>query len=261
VFRLSGSKAFWKFHELAFQNQRALTTENFEAWAVEAGVDKAKFKAVLRRKSSREDRRRHAGARASGVTGTPASFINGVFLSRRAAASRSSRRSSTSSSRPPGEDGRGVKGDKVYVELSKENKAKNPAPKARDEKKPDAPAQDDKTVWKVPVGESPVKGKADALVTVVIFSDFQCPFCTKVEPTFEEVEKTYGDKVRFVWKDKPLPFHPRAEPAAELAVRPARRRATRASGPLTTCSSRTSRSSPTRISSATRRSSGSTSTR
>ena len=45
VFRLGGSKAFWKFHELAFANQRALTPENFEQWAVQAGVDKAKFKA------------------------------------------------------------------------------------------------------------------------------------------------------------------------------------------------------------------------
>ncbi|HTN89170.1 MAG TPA: thioredoxin domain-containing protein, partial [Sorangium sp.] len=46
VFRLGGSKAFWKFHELAFQNQKSLTPENFERWAGEAGVDKAKFKAA-----------------------------------------------------------------------------------------------------------------------------------------------------------------------------------------------------------------------
>ncbi|HEY4116877.1 MAG TPA: thioredoxin domain-containing protein, partial [Byssovorax sp.] len=98
-----------------------------------------------------------------------------------------------------------------------ENKAKQPPP---DRKQPDKqkPQEDDKTVWKVPVGNSPVKGSDKALVTIVIFSDFQCPFCSRVEPTLAEVEKTYGDKVRLVWKNNPLPFHPRAEPAAELAM-------------------------------------------
>lgn len=75
----------------------------------------------------------------------------------------------------------------------------------------------DTAVWKVPVGRSPVRGKADAPITIVEFSDFQCPFCKRAEPTIDEVRRTYGDKVRVVWKDEPLPFHPRATPAAELA--------------------------------------------
>jgi protein-disulfide isomerase len=73
-------------------------------------------------------------------------------------------------------------------------------------------------VWLVPIGKSPVRGKNTALVTIVEFSDFQCPFCKKVEPTLEQVQKEYGDKVRIVWKNNPLPFHPRAEPAAQLAI-------------------------------------------
>lgn len=63
-----------------------------------------------------------------------------------------------------------------------------------------------------------VKGPADAKVTVVEFSDFQCPFCSRVEPTLSQMEKEYGNKVRFVWKNYPLPFHQNAEPAAEAAM-------------------------------------------
>jgi len=51
----------------------------------------------------------------------------------------------------------------------------------------------------------------------VVFSDFQCPFCSRVEPTLKQVEQSYGDKVRIVWKHKPLPMHPNAKPAAEAA--------------------------------------------
>jgi protein-disulfide isomerase len=62
-----------------------------------------------------------------------------------------------------------------------------------------------------------VRGPKDALVTVVLFSDFQCPFCKRVEDTLNEIRKQYEKDVRIVWKDNPLPFHPRAKPAAVFA--------------------------------------------
>lgn len=214
VFGLGGSEAFWKFHEKAFQNQRALTPENFEAWAAEAGVDRAKFKAAFDAKQfdAKIDQDMAVG-KQSGVTGTPASLINGVFLSGAQPIDKFKAIIDEQLKAAEAKKAAGVKADRVYVELSKENKAKNPPPKGRDE-----PKQDDKTVWKVAIGENaPARGNANALVTIVLFSDFQCPFCGKVEPTLAELEKTYGDKIRVVWKDNPLPFHPRAEPAAELA--------------------------------------------
>ena len=100
-------------------------------------------------------------------------------------------------------------------------------------------------MWKVPVGESPVLGADTALVTIVEFSDFQCPFCKRVEDTLKKIKEIYGDKVRFVWKHEPLPFHPRAEPAAQLSLVATRRRARRASGRRTTSSSSFSPSSKT----------------
>ena len=78
--------------------------------------------------------------------------------------------------------------------------------------------EDTTTVWRVPVLGSPIRGNVDAPITIVEFADFQCPFCKRTEQTIDKIRDTYGDKVRIVWKNSPLPFHPRAEPAAELAL-------------------------------------------
>ena len=218
VFRLGGSAAFWKFHDTAFANQRELSPEKYEQWAADAGVDRAKFKAMIGKPelAAKVDADMAVG-KSAGVTGTPASFINGVFLSGAQPTDKFTAIIDEQLAAAKAAIAAGTKPDKVYVKLAGENKAKAPD---RPERKPDArkPAEDDKTIWKVPVGESPAKGKADALVTIIEFSDFQCPFCGRVEPTLHEVMKTYGDKVRIVWKHNPLPFHPRAEPASELTM-------------------------------------------
>jgi len=73
-------------------------------------------------------------------------------------------------------------------------------------------------VRNVPVGASPVRGLATAPVTIVVFADYQCPFCKKSEATLKGLRELYGDKIRIVWKDLPLAFHARAIPAAELAL-------------------------------------------
>ena len=53
-------------------------------------------------------------------------------------------------------------------------------------------------------------------MTLVEFSDFECPFCQRVAPTLKKVRETYGDKVRLVWKDYPLTqIHPNAFKAGE----------------------------------------------
>ena len=69
----------------------------------------------------------------------------------------------------------------------------------------------------VPAGWPGVKGPEKAPVTMIVFSDFQCPFCKRAEPTIEQVLALYGDKIRYVYRDYPLSFHPRAMPASIAA--------------------------------------------
>jgi protein-disulfide isomerase len=74
---------------------------------------------------------------------------------------------------------------------------------------------DPSKTYKVPLGDSYWKGAKNAKVTIVQISDFQCPFCSRVEGTMKEIEKAYPGTVKIVWKDNALPFHQNAMPAAE----------------------------------------------
>jgi len=69
-----------------------------------------------------------------------------------------------------------------------------------------------------PVLDSPARGPADALVTLVEFSDFECPYCKQVEPTLKTLLARYPRTLRVVWKDYPLPQHKRARLLANFAA-------------------------------------------
>ena len=60
----------------------------------------------------------------------------------------------------------------------------------------------------------PIRGNRDAAITIVEYSDFECPFCEAAHNTIQEVLQQYGKTVRFVYKHNPLSFHALAEPAA-----------------------------------------------
>lgn len=65
--------------------------------------------------------------------------------------------------------------------------------------------------------EDPVRGPADAPIEIVEFSDFDCPFCKRATETLHRLIAEYGEQIRFVYKDYPLPSHPNAFKAAEAA--------------------------------------------
>lgn len=71
---------------------------------------------------------------------------------------------------------------------------------------------------KVDLSGSPIRGSKDAPVTIVEFSDFQCPYCQRGHHTMEKVLKEYEGKVRLVFKNLPLDFHKEADPAARAAL-------------------------------------------
>jgi protein-disulfide isomerase len=64
----------------------------------------------------------------------------------------------------------------------------------------------------------PAKGPATAPVTIVEFSDFECPFCARMIPTLDQVTAKYGDKVRLVFRQFPLAMHAKAQKAAEASL-------------------------------------------
>lgn len=71
--------------------------------------------------------------------------------------------------------------------------------------------------YPVNITGSPALGPEKAAVTLVEFSDFQCPFCARVGPTLQQVREAYPDQVRIVFKHLPLDFHSKAWPAAAAA--------------------------------------------
>jgi protein-disulfide isomerase len=70
----------------------------------------------------------------------------------------------------------------------------------------------------VATDDAPTRGPRDAPVTIVEFSDFECPFCGRAAATVQQLLAHYGSKLRYVAFDFPLPIHPLAEKAAEAAA-------------------------------------------
>lgn len=96
---------------------------------------------------------------------------------------------------------------KTAQESSREDEAKQEQARMEEEmKNPKKPNIEDGRV---------IFGNKSAPVTIVEYSDFQCPYCGRGWQTVKEVEKAYGEKVRIVFKHLPLEFHPMAMPAAK----------------------------------------------
>jgi protein-disulfide isomerase len=206
---------FWAMHDKLFENRSALTRPDLEKYAGELGLDVAKFKAALdSKKHEKAIQDDQAVAADIGARGTPSFFINGRPLRGAQPVEKFKEIIDDELKRIEKLKAKGVNGSNVYATLMAG--AKPTADAAAD--RPAAPA-DDKTVYKVPVGQKDAqRGPEDALVTLVVFSDFQCPFCSRVEPTITALVDKYKNDLRIVWKNNPLPFHQDAGPAATLTL-------------------------------------------
>ncbi|HYH98332.1 DsbA family protein [Hyalangium sp.] len=203
---------FWEFHDKLFANQKALTRPSLEKYAEELRLDMGKFKAALDSGKFRAQVEADSSAgSAVGANGTPTFFINGrqfvgaqPFEAFKTAIEEEKGRAEKLLSS-------GVKVENLYAQLMETLPAAAPAPAAQAE-----PAEP--PVQKIEVGKAPVKGPANAPVTIVAYSDFECPFCGRVLPTLKQVEDEYKGKVRIAFKNQPLPFHANAKPAAAASL-------------------------------------------
>jgi protein-disulfide isomerase len=194
---------FWQMHERMFAHQTELSEAKYEEWASEIGVDVARWKADKDSPAIAEAiQKDNAYGQQVGANGTPSFFINGKLIAGALPFDSFKTVIDEQIAKANELTKKGVRADKLYETIVAENvKAAGSAPEA-----------------KVEVGNAPVLGPKNAPVTIVVWSDFQCPYCGKVEPTLQQLRDEYKGKIRMAWKNQPLSFHPNAMPAAEAAM-------------------------------------------
>jgi len=102
-----------------------------------------------------------------------------------------------------------------YLEKGVSKTSNNtPSPNPSAPQKPGEPQPQNAKVSPV-TDKDHVRGSKNAAVTLIEYSDLECPFCQKFHPTMQELMKTYGDKVRWVYRHYPLAFHANAQKEAE----------------------------------------------
>ncbi len=207
---------FWQMHDLMYSNQKDLGQAAYEKWAQQIGLDMSKFKADLASHKYQAAVKADADyAQSVGANGTPNFFIDGRQIVGAQPFEGFQKIIDEELAKAKELESKGLKGDALYEAEVDANVKSQPAAPAAPQGAPAANPNERKTVA---VGHAPVRGSPNAPVTIVMFSDFQCPFCSRVEPTVKQVEDTYGNKVKIVWKNQPLPFHPNAMPAAKAAM-------------------------------------------
>jgi protein-disulfide isomerase len=203
-----GSDKAWKLHDKMYENNTALTRTDIEKYAGEVGLNVAKLKRDWDdAKIKDEVEQDQKAGNAAGANGTPTFFINGREL---VGAQDASKFEEIIDDEIKQADALIKKGTPLKDVYAKRIEA---APAAAPAAEPEPAAKVD-----IKVGDAPVKGPASAPVTVVAFSDFQCPFCSRAVPTLKQIEEQYPGKVRIAFKQLPLPFHDKAHLAAEASL-------------------------------------------
>ena len=205
---------FWEMHDKMFANAQQLDRASLEKYAQELGLDMAKFKAALDSGKYRDRVKADSVAgSAVGANGTPTFYFNG----REQIGSPSFEQAKAMIDQEIAKADKllasGVKMENLYAKLLESAPAAPaPGPNVAAAGAPSgAPV-------KIDVGNAPAKGPKNAPVTIVLYSDFQCPFCSRAVPTLKTLEEQYKGKIRIAFKNQPLPFHPNAKPAAVAAL-------------------------------------------
>ena len=203
---------FWEMHDHLFDQRGRL--RKLASKAEQLGLDVAKFSADIESLAAATaiDEDMYAGSRL-GLTGTPAFFVNGyryVGHKSRAQWIEIIEAGILDAKKAMAE---GTERADVYAKLLEHAKdRRTPGAARRGQGEPDPEVN-----YRITVDGRPSLGPDDALVTVVEFSDFQCPFCARLRPVVDTLVERNPD-VRVVFRNLPLPKHARARMAARAAL-------------------------------------------
>jgi protein-disulfide isomerase len=207
-----GADKAWKLHDKMYENNTALTRADIEKYAGEVGLNVGKWKKDWDDPKIKDEVSQDMKVgTAAGANGTPTFFINGRQL---VGAQPADAFEKIIDDEIKEADALIKKGTPLKDVYTKRIETAALAPAAAPAGAPD----DQGGKFDVKVGDAPVKGPASAPITVVAWSDFQCPFCSRAVPTVRQVEDAYKGKVRIAFKQFPLPFHDKAHLAAEAAL-------------------------------------------
>ena len=208
-----GADKAWKLHDKMYENNTALTRADIEKYAGDVGLNVAKWKKDWDDPKIKDEVSQDMKVgTAAGANGTPTFFINGRQLVGAQPAEAFEKIIDDEIKEADALLKKGTPLKDVYTKRIETAALAAPAPS------PAGAPDDQGGKFDVHVGDAPVKGPASAPVTVVAWSDFQCPFCSRAVPTVRQIEDAYKGKVRIAFKQFPLPFHDKAHLAAEAAL-------------------------------------------
>lgn len=203
---------FWEYHDLLFTHQEELERSHLEAYAEQLQLDMGRFRSDLDSGRFRAAIDRDVAlSRVLGVDATPSTFVNGTVVRGakplahfQRVVSRVLAQARTIPER-----------NRVYAEMT----AHPLAPDPLDLPDPPEPEFDVDAVHAIGLDGAPSRGAAAtaALVTMVLFSDFECPYCARVEPTIAELLRRHPNELRVLFRHAPGSRHPHAIDAANFA--------------------------------------------
>ncbi len=213
-----GEAGFWAMHDAILAAPGELGPEALAAHAATLGLDPAAFASALRFQS-------HAGrveddlmvADRVGARGTPTYFLNGRIVLGALSFAELDALFEQEAALAREAIARGIARPDLYAAALRESLERAPSraemAAARARRRLDR-----RVLYAVPIEGRPMRGPAEATVTIVMFSDFECPWCADVLPTLAALDARYPGRLRYVFRHNPLPGHRNARPAAAAAM-------------------------------------------
>jgi protein-disulfide isomerase len=202
----AGADAFFAFSQRLFEHQEEISYVTLADWAEEVGVPRSVYNEAV---SSELTLQRVSGDAHLGIErgaeGTPFVLVNGRLVGSPTVLT---------------ELVRVIDAERPYLDVPAKDWPTRYAARVQDnagEALTAALLADDPLDYRVPVGTSAKLGSAEAPVTLVVFTDYQCPYCKRADGTLRELLRRHPGELRLVHKHLPLPFHHAARPAARLA--------------------------------------------